>query len=400
MGQTKIGESKRYYAIVEEKIEALDGNIHRRSRSTLLLDGIDADRFESDNREIDNPSALGLVRTMTTEHVWEARHQLANIAKGDWVEFQLDDKGSAPMAWEMPANEDYRRGPKRSLRMIRRLGRAIGDVPDDETDRALVMRLNAASNAGRSQHQTVPLQTLANRIGTNFVQPITIVILDVGQASAALISQGNGPLALFDAGAPLWFNKGSIALGFQPPALGNGFIFLSHWDFDHFDMGRRQIAWHNHDWYAPDQMVSPNTALFQKKLGRHLTFVSGSLQHRGFIFERGTATDPLDRNGSGYQLRYENGSDAVLLTGDADYDAIQPAMKAKLTHLCIPHHGARGTTPPKPVGGQGHAAVSYGLPNGYRHPHDPQIIAHTTLGWKVQPTAVGIQQRGNRQLYP
>jgi len=310
MGKTRVGEPKRYYAIVEDKIEALDG--HNHSRSVLLLDGIDANRFESDDRAVDDRSALGLVRTMTTEHVWEARHQLANIAKGDWVEFRLDDQGSAPMAWEMPANEDYRRGPKRSLRSIRRLGRAVGDVPDDDTDRALVMGLSAASNAGRSLHQTVSLQTLADRIGRNLVQRIKIVIIDVGQASAALISRDDKPLALFDAGAPLWFNKGSFAHGFQPPALGDGFIFLSHWDFDHFDMGRRQTAWHAHDWYAPDQMVSPNTSLFQKKLGCHLTFVSGSLQHEGFIFERGIAMDPLDRNGSGYQLRYECGNEAVL----------------------------------------------------------------------------------------
>lgn len=400
------GEPRRYFAMVEDKIEALEGRNH--SRSVLLLDGVDADRFERDDAAIDDRSALGLVRAMTTEHVWEDRHQLNNLAKGDWIEILLDDGGDAPLAWEMLANEDYRRGPKRSVRRIRRLGRAIGDGAERGEHSSLVAGLHTRSNEARSRHRTISFQTLANRLNpdpSNNSDPslapgIRIRIIDVGQANAALILRDQTPLALFDAGAPIWFNKGSIALGFSPPSLGDGFIFLSHWDFDHFDMGRRHVAWHTRDWYAPDQVVSPNTALFQKTLGSNLTFVDGPLAAGGFRFERGTSPDPLDRNGTGYQLRYDNGGDAVLLTGDTDYLHIQADMKAGLTHLCIPHHGGRGSAPPAPVGGSGRSVVSYGLPNSYRHPHTPQIRAHEALGWTVLPTANGRQSRGDRQLYP
>ena len=395
MGRKKGTDPRRYYGVVEDKIEADGGGA---LRSTLLIDCVDAERFDTDRRAINDPSALALVRAMTTDHVWGDRMNAGNVAKGDWVAFELDDDGGAPLAWEMLAADDYRRGPKRSLRTIRRIGRAYAAAGPGQDDR-LVRALQDASNAARGQHKTIPLTDLATRIDGDPTEQINIIVLDVGQASAALVRRGTRPIALFDAGAPLWFNKGSINLGLKPPALGDGFIFLSHWDFDHFDLGRRHTAYHAQDWFAPDQPVSPNTSLFQKKLGANLTFVDGTLSIGGFMFQRGTATDALDRNNTGYQLRYEAGMDAVLLTGDADYGSIEPAMLAGVTHLLLPHHGGKGSAPPKATG-ERHAVVSYGLPNSYRHPHATQMAAHRAARWRVLPTAQCHIDRGNRLLYP
>lgn len=77
---------------------------------------------------MEDPTALALVQAMTTDHVWDERLNAANVATGDWVSFELDDDGAAPMAWEMRANYDYRRGPKRNLRKVRRIGRLNGRV--------------------------------------------------------------------------------------------------------------------------------------------------------------------------------------------------------------------------------------------------------------------------------
>jgi len=395
MARKKGLDPRRYYGVIEEKIEAEGGGA---LRSSLLIDCVDADRFDATEQAIEDPTALALVRAMTTDHVWDERLNAANIAPGDWVSFELDDNGAAPLAWEMRADYDYRRGPKRNLRKIRRIGRVNGPVAPGRDD-TLVRALHDASQSARGKHATVPLDNLAARVDGDPTQTINIVVLDVGQAGAALIRRGSQPIALFDAGAPLWFNKGSVDLGFKPPSLGSGFIFLSHWDFDHFDMGRRHTAYHAQDWFAPDQPVSPNTALFQKKLGAKLTFVDGTLSIGGFTFQKGTAPDPLDRNNTGYQLRYERGSDAVLLTGDADYASIDPAMVAGVTHLLLPHHGGKGSAPP-PAAGKRHAIVSYGLPNSYRHPHAGQMAAHRTALWRVLPTAECHVARGHRLLYP
>lgn len=395
MPKKKRDDPRRYYGIVEEKIEADGGGA---LRSSLLIDCVDGDRFAADQLAIDDPSALALVRAMTTEHVWSDRLNAGNVTKGDWVSFVLDDEGEAPLAWEMLASDDYRRRPKRSLRKIRRIGRA-GSTAADGTDAALVTALHEASNNARAQHKTIPVGDLARQIDGDPAQKINIVVLDVGQAGAALIRRGAQPIALFDAGAPLWFNKGSVALDFTPPPLGNGFIFLSHWDFDHFDLGRRHTPYHARPWFAPDQLISPNTRLLQKKLGSKLTFVDGSLTIGGFTLRRGTATDPLDRNNTGYQLRYDRDGDAVLLTGDADYASIDPTMLSGITHLLLPHHGGKGSAPPQASGAR-HAVVSYGLPNSYRHPHTGQMDAHRRALWRVLPTAQSHIPRGHRLLYP
>lgn len=397
---------ERYYALLEDWVEAADGNNY--SRANMLLDGVAADRFDESESATNDPEALGLLRAMSTERVWHDQHQLGEIAKGDWIEIFLNDEGGAPLAWEMLPSDGYRRGPKRSVERIRRIGRPTSDGAATGDDPELALRLHTASRASGGQHATIQLQSLANRFvldgsstsGQATTGDIEIMVLDVGQASAAIIRRQGIPIGLFDAGSPLWFNKRSMDRSFCPPDLGKGFIFLSHWDFDHFDLGRRHSVWHGNDWFAPDQPVGPNTALFQKMLGRRLTFVDGPLVIGGFRFERGTSLDPSDRNNSGYQLRYEQGKEAVLLTGDTDYAHIAPHMLASLTHLCIPHHGGRGTIPPNPAGHTGRAIVSYGTPNGYRHPHVPQIRAHESLGWKVLATAHDVRPRGHRQLYP
>lgn len=396
-------EAKRYYALLEDMVGSIEGNNY--SRSHVLLDGVNADRFDESPSALNDPSALSLVRAISTEKVWRSKHELGEVAKGDWVEITLHDGGDAPMAWEMRPDNDYRRDSKRSVEKIRRIGRMLPDGGATGDNPELVTKLQTASTAARGDHRTIALQSLASRVVpalppiNGLDSKVEIIVLDVGQANAILIRRDGVPVGLFDAGNPLWFNKRSLSRRFVAPYLGAGFIFLSHWDFDHFEMGRRQVAWHQNDWFAPDQSVGPNTALFQRLLGARLTFVDGPLVVGGFRFERGTCLDHLDRNNTGYQMRYERDGAVVLLTGDTDYAHIAPHMKSGLTHLCIPHHGGRGTTPPSPVGNAGRAVVSYGLPNGYRHPFAPQVRAHRALGWSVTPTANCRVPRGDRILF-
>jgi beta-lactamase superfamily II metal-dependent hydrolase len=373
----------------------------------MLLDGVDAKRFDETEAAVRDPEALALIRAMSTDRVWQEDHELSQAAKGDWVEIRLNDAGGAPMAWEMKPTDDYRRGPKRSVASIRRIGRPTADGAATGADPELAMRLHSAIKAGPGRRPVQALQNFAHLfmpIGSpdqsDQADNIEIVILDVGQASAAIIKRDGTPIALFDAGSPIWFNKRSLHRRFVPPELDKGVIFLSHWDFDHFDLGRRHPPWRQRVWLAPDQPVGPNTELFQRELGSQLTFVDGPLTIGGFRFERGTCLDPADRNNTGYQLRYERANEAALLTGDADYAHIAPHMISGLTHLCIPHHGGRGTTPPAPVGSLGRAVVSYGTPNIYRHPHVPQLLAHERLGWEIVKTAQDVRPRGDRQLYP
>ena len=385
-----------YYGVVEEVVDADPRN--SRTRSFLLIDAVRADRFDRDGAQvIEDRSALTLIRAMSTPKRWEDQFGLGEIAKGDWLSLRLDDSGAIPRAWELRSDNGYAAGPSRSIAAMRRLS-GQGAVPQTGDDK-LVMNLMRTSTLPLQNRPRISAGEAVQRIGTGGL--IEIIVLDVGQASAALIRRNGKPVGFFDLGAPIWFNKGSLPKARSLPTIPSGFVILSHWDFDHFDLGRRNHAYRKLDWYAPDQPVGPNTARFQVDLGNQLKFIDGSASGGGFSLERGTSTAVNDRNGSGYQLRYEKEGHAVLLTGDTGYDLIQAHMLAGVGGLTVPHHAGRsGATPPTALDPR-RAIASYGAPNSYRHPHPQTLLDHTGQGWRNSATAKTLLSgRGHRKLYP
>jgi len=385
-----------YYGVVEEVVEA--NPLSGRSRSFILIDCVMADRFEeSGPQALEDRSALALVRAMSTPKRWKEQFGLGELATGDWLAFQLDDGGSVPRAWELDAANDYISGPSRSIRSMRRFSGPLASIQPG--DQALVVRLMTATSVVVKNQRRISAAAAMTRLGAS--GRIEIIVLDVGQASATLIKQDGKPIGFFDVGAPIWFNKGSLPKLMSMPILPDGFVILSHWDFDHFDLGRRHAAYRSLEWYAPDQPVGPNTARFQAELGSRLTFIDGPARLGGFSLARGTASLTSDRNGSGYQLRYERDGQAVLLTGDANYDQIEPYMLAGISGVSVPHHAGRSDTPPPTSSAPARAIASYGLPNHYRHPHEQTLIDHSSQGWNLAPTATTpARHRGNRSLYP
>ena len=389
-------EPTDYYGVVEEVVDADPNNA--RTRSFLLIDAVRADLFDRDGAQvIENRGALALIRAMSTPRRWEEQFGLGEITKGEWLSFRLDDSGEIPRAWELRADNNYAAGPSRSIAAMRRLNSsgAIMQAGDDK----LVMSLMRTTSLPTQKQPRVSADGAMGRLGID--GNIEIIILDVGQASAALIKRNGKAIGFFDVGAPIWFNKGSLPKSISHPSVPGGFVILSHWDFDHFDLGRRHQPYRKLDWYAPDQPVGPNTARFQADLGNRLTFIDGPASGGGFSLERGTSTDSSDRNGSGYQLRYEKDGRAVLLTGDTSYDFIQGHMLHGIGGLTIPHHGGRSAMAPPGAIAPWRAIASYGAPNSYRHPHPQTLADHVSQGWRVAATArTLLGSRGNRRLYP
>ena len=385
-----------YYGVVEEVVEADPRN--SRTRSFLLIDAVRADRFEQDGADvIEDRRALALIRAMSTPKRWEEQFGLGEIAKGDWLSFRLDDSGDIPRAWELPAYNDYRAGPSRSIAAMRRIsGQGVMPQPGDKE---LIMNLMRTSSLPMQERTRVSAEEALKSLGTD--GQIEIIVLDVGQASAALIKRDGRPIGFFDVGAPIWFNKGSLPKPMSPPSVRGGFVILSHWDFDHFDLGRRHGPYRNLKWFAPDQPVGPNAARFQADLGNQLTFIDGSASVGGFSLERGTSTGVNDRNGSGYQLRYEKDGRAALLTGDTGYEFIKPNMLAGVGGLTVPHHAGRSNAAPPVAVDPWRAIASYGAPNSYRHPSSQTLDDHRRLGWRMSATAkTSLSDRGDRTLYP
>jgi len=231
-----------------------------------------------------------------------------------------------------------------------------------------------------------------------------VTALDVGQAACVVFSEGGRPFGYFDVGAPMFFNRRSFPKPFDHRTATDGFVILSHWDFDHFALALHCPELKKLQWFAPNQPVGPNTALFQKSLGSNLTFISNDVDVGALALRRCSGTSPRDRNSTGYALRLDVEDTRILLPGDADYQWLPPALARSVNRIMVPHHGATGSSPPSPGGGGNPiAVVSYGIPNTYRHPSEDHIDAHRRAGWRIRRTAAHgnpRRPRGNQALYP
>ncbi len=364
----------------------------RNSRIILHLDCVDLDAFDASTQAARADENLALVRVITTARALRRHFDIRDLAEGDWLAIRVRKRAGMPRAWMLRAEADYQMGPSTNLVSMSR-------VPDG--NRAHAELVNACRFM-QSPVNTTPLAAAFMKHAVRFTSKMDIIVLDVGQASSAVIRSNGKPIGFFDVGAPLWFNQKSMPSGFLPPAVRNGFVMLSHWDFDHIDQARRFPQLLNLDWYAPDQPVGPNTVKLQEKIGGRLTFVHGSASFRSVLsIAPGTSIDPKDRNGTGYAMQVVHGNETAVLLGDSDYSFVDPALLVGATAITIPHHGGAGSTPPAPAGGRALAVASYGNPNSYKHPNEPHLSAHELVGWTIARTAnhpySGVK-RGNRRL--
>lgn len=372
--------SRRLYGFVDGVVKAEPDNTY--SRQTLLLDCIDADAFDADPAALNDDANLSLVRTATTLRRWDEDFGVETIEEGDWVQLVLSKGPGRPRAWEMPATASYE--PEGSTNVLEI---AVLNDGDGSPGARLASACQLQSSALRFVSPS-DVELLFAMVSA----PLRIAALDVGQASCNSIFSKGKPLVLFDAGAPLYRNQKSFrAVDLSDLPRESGIVLLSHWDFDHFDLGRRMTGLQQLKWLAPHQPVGPNTLKFQRTLGARLYFLRGSysITNKDLQFELrpGLATNPKDRNGTGYSLRIGAAGGNILLTGDADYEHIDPQLLVGLAALTVPHHGGAGTVPPLPTASPARAVVSYGNPNCYRHPVAETIDAHERKNWKVQFTA-------------
>jgi hypothetical protein len=306
---------------------------------------------------------------------------------------KLERARSQPRAWQLPLADNY--VPQRPMNVV-------GINPLTESSE-IVGRLEAACVVPRARSvETAHL--LATLLSTDARRDLRITALDVGQAACVVFFEGNRPFGYFDVGAPMFFNQRSFPKQFGHQPATHGFVILSHWDFDHFALALRYPELKKLQWFAPNQPVGPNTALFQKSLGSNLNFISNDIDVGALALKRCSGTSARDRNSTGYALRVNLRGAGILLPGDADYRWVPPAIANSVNRIMVPHHGAAGSPPPSPSGGNNPVAiVSYGIPNTYRHPNEDQIDAHRRAGWRIRRTAAygnPTRPRGNRTLYP
>lgn len=366
-------------------------------RLDIVLDLISAKAFDLDNGANRNVDDLSVVRIMTTEGRLEDLFGLERIVEGSWLKVVLGDSPGNPLAWILGAREDYGGTPIRA--------NVIGMEEIRQQQDSLSTQLFVSLTKLCSPVQ--PQSGQSNALQPSIVPGQTgykLRIVDVGQASFCAIHTREDPnspiLGYFDVGGPVFFHHRTFPPIFPEAARipNTGFVALSHWDFDHYSLAVTSLkALQKLQWFAPSQAVGPNAARLQTLLGANLTLLSSNsfTIGQGLELHRGTGLID-DRNNNGFVLTASVAGGRALLTGDASYDMIPAVAQANLVALNVSHHGGASTgTPPTPSVTQGVAAVSYGIPNRYRHPDAKRLVEHQKLGWKVRPTNPTPSGRGD-----
>ena len=359
---------------------------------SLQLDAVDANAFDETSSAVENRDALLLARISTTSKRLGELFGVEDPKEGDWLEIKLDRERSRPRAWQLPLVTNY--APQLPMNAVEITALAESSEVVGHLEKAC-----ATTNVGGTDTE----DSLASMLSVKTRHDLRVTALDVGQASCVVFSEGSKPFGYFDVGAPMFFNQRSFPRAFDHTPASKGFVILSHWDFDHFALARRCPELTKLRWFAPNQPVGPNTALFQKSLGSNLTFISNDIDVGAIVLKRCSGTSARDRNSTGYALRVNLTDAGILLPGDADYQWVSPTIAHSANRVMVPHHGAAGSAPPSPRGNNPTAVVSYGVPNTYRHPNENQIDAHRRAGWRVRRTAAHgspTRPRGNRILYP
>lgn len=385
------GKPQRIYAFVDSVLEADAERPH--SRMSIQLDAIDAASSVSSSGFLEDQDALLLARISTTPKRLGELFEMEGVKEGDWLDIRLEKQPSRPRAWQLPLATGY--APQSPLNVV--------DIKPLALDSEIVGRLEQAALAPEASH-IVTEASLPALLRTKGKRNLRVTALDVGQAACVVFSDGSVPLGYFDVGAPAYSNQRSFPRKLDHTPASEGFVILSHWDFDHFALAFRYPELKQLQWFAPNQPVGPNTALFQRSLGANLTFIASDIDVGELMLRRCSGTSTRDRNSTGFALRVDRDGTGILLPGDADYRWLPPAISNNANRILVPHHGAAGTPPPPPGSGATNlAVVSYGNPNTYRHPHENQIEAHRRAGWRIRRTAchgTPARPRGNRVLFP
>lgn len=232
-------------------------------------------------------------------------------------------------------------------------------------------------------------------------------VYDVGQGSAnGLLAEDDRPHFFYDLGCGVYRNKRTAPSSLNFCWSRDPFIILSHWDSDHWAAAHVDRAALGRTWLAPRQSVTSTHIAFATEIlraGGRLLLWGSSPSAASFALSS-SITGALGRctgsgrNGSGLALCLENAACSPtrswLLTGDAGYSELPPAMSPPSSFGCMvpPHHGAsmgnRSRSIPSPDSHSSYHRLAYSFGPGNAHgrtsvphPRPDTVRDHDAQGW-------------------
>ncbi len=248
-------------------------------------------------------------------------------------------------------------------------------------------------------------------------------VMDVGQGNCVLLlDQTPDPIAYYDVGYPLWFYVSSLPNNMR---FGNAMwagpitqnqnqaleVVLSHWDWDHWRLGRVAAGLDQLHWTVPNQPIGPVALNFLNRLNHRTIYgnVPSTVVYPSFTLYKcnppPNAAPAMLMNNSGIAMQLQTNlpiidpvPHTVLLTGDANFAClpIAPVFPDVTGIMAVHHgsnaHGAAAALPAPAGGGAGRIAYSYGITAGFRHcygfPAAAAVMAYNTAGWTSPQSTV------------
>lgn len=409
-----------------------------RRRHTIIIDAVDT--FVSLD-EVDKPfkdwkrENLALLRIVTTAKKFAELAGMDNPndengnenLAGRWMELQLVPRGrlSGPRAQVCRLGE---RGYER-LELF-----TVSEITDFGFDPEEPKSMGAAANsskvvAARLKHRRkrrgiISSTTASQHDRVRLYQSVVsakihnVIVHDVGHASFNSALDGTGaPILHFDCGWPIPWNWRTYPPT-TPAAPYAGIVVLSHWDSDHFTGFHKWSEVRNAFWVVPDQELGPNAEFVVEALMNDRRLIMSALRPNKKLRVGGVTAIGCDpsvvsgkskkKNNSGMAMSISLTAEKnVLLTGDADYKAINNSLYPAPNFLVVSHHGAK-VEGPIPLAPPDHprAVVSLGLQNCYKHPSLKSMNEHIAAGWALEftselPAGVCGRQtpRGDRHIF-
>jgi hypothetical protein len=249
----------------------------------------------------------------------------------------------------------------------------------------------------------------------------TVTVANVGQGTCHQVAGSNNFRALLDVGYGDHYDAAQLAALCAWATAQPVFVFLSHWDKDHYMLASKPPATVlvRQPWLAPSFGIRTKTALLladtivsnSVRLCLAGTVVSSSIAASSNLFGVATAQQLIAAVGldvgnlllglTTANTRDKNNSWAVamaisqrantpwqfLAPGDASYRYIPDNLKQNLMALEATHHGARnslkGDTIPTITGGAAGGPVYFSNGKDNRHGHSAAKVAdqYAARGW-------------------
>lgn len=366
---------KKSYCAYIESFEDMEDSYE------LILDGIEASRFEQINEENYREEIIGIEENIFVLKLSKVTCEHLRINSGSsWISFTTNDNTVESYPAELYNSVMFDDN-------VERINISNIDNIELSDSKAKVFSMNVFK-----QSNLVEIEDLIEEKLPNYIE--NVFVYNVGQGNCNAITNYRCiPQIFYDFGGGAYQNTRTYPKNLEFDFRKEPLVILSHWDWDHMVsiLKSEHANIKKSNWIVPKQQIG----ITHLKVAVEL-YNSGKLKiwpddeiDELYILRKLhiQKLNGSDKNNSGLVLTVflgKNSEQAVLLPGDANYNLIDKHFYSYYG-LVATHHGASShdclLNMPKPFRDFNKIAFSFGENNSYNHPKRASLYEHASNGW-------------------